>query len=320
MKANSTKIDLVIDALKKGSCNAVLLHGTDRDLVNHFFNLLLQSLGLFCRKIELDATSCEEAVSVFYNLNLFGRKECIRVQVGSRHVSDMIKNSLLYDLAHVPVFVGYGLSKDNDVRRFFEREKALFSVACYEDKDFENAIRKACRQYKIEKDAVLYLISNLDRNRFSLSNEIEKLDLLSQSVEEISLQNVHDISTCGSHYATDELFFSLEEKDARRYFSTLKAVTENKIADITLLRSLLHYYLKLVYVLHSNDSIEAAVAKLKPPIFFRYLDRFITIAHTISKERLKKMLDLIYVIEIQLKSLVTGRVLFENVYCQANVL
>jgi len=99
----------------------------------------------------------------------------------------------------------------------------------------------------------------------------------------------------------DELFIAFAEKNFPKYLEKLSIARQNGATDISVIRSLVRYYINLHLVLNSRQPLEKAISELKNPVFFKYLEAFSKIASTTSKSTVKKMLMVLYKSEKALK-------------------
>jgi DNA polymerase III subunit delta len=300
----------------QGKLKAVLICGPDTGLIDSCISTIASVLSASVHTIaydELLAIGPENALS---NLNIFGSSEVVKIHLTGGKMDQVLFDSLISSsFANFPVFIASEVSKSSPLRKQFESSLKVGIVDCYELDDKSPAINSYLQGYVLTKDAKQYLLEQLPKDRNSISMELAKLKCFCGDKKEIGLDEVmQSVGHC-SHASLDELFFALAERNGAKYFAILDDLLEAGTVPILLLRSVLRYYLNLDSVLSSSEEISAAVSKLSPPIFFKYVSAFCALISSSSHVLVKKALYVIYQAEVLLKQgEVAPQRVFEFIY------
>lgn len=286
----------------RGSFNSLLISSSDASLSEHCVLQLAKFLESSIRRInyqDLEDLGLDQA---FGNLSLFSKREIAKVTLPEAKLSaEFIKALENNQFACFPVFIIEDLSKGVSLRRQFELSPRLAALTCYEFEARGALISSLLKGYVLSADAKQYLTECLPAERFAMEMELEKLKCFCAHKTAIELEDIEHVVSGSSPHKVDSLFFALAFREAEKYFSASDALLDSGLAPILLLRSMLRYYLHLDTILSLPEPNKVEVAKLSPPIFFKYLSAFSEIIPTASKAIVKKALLVLYEAELMLK-------------------
>ena len=224
------------------------------------------------------------------------------------NISDKFLNTLNSILANnkdnkIYLFSGI-LEKKSKIRNFFEKEKTLDIVPCYQDNNLtlRNLIINSLEEYKGLSTSIIDLIVRYCGNdRAKINNEIDKikiyfdkkiitediLPLLLNLEENDDFNLIKDASLCGDKLNTNKFINStiIEPEKSVLYLSTFN-----------------QRILKIKEVINSKESIENAIAKIKPPIFWKDKPKFMLQAKKWNASKINKAFSKIYDVELKIKS------------------
>ena len=224
------------------------------------------------------------------------------------NISDKFLNTLNSILANnkdnkIYLFSGI-LEKKSKIRNFFEKEKTLDIVPCYQDNNLtlRNLIINSLEEYKGLSTSIIDLIvSYCGNDRAKINNEIDKikiyfdkkiitediLPLLLNLEENDDFNLIKDASLCGDKLNTNKFINStiIEPEKSVLYLSTFN-----------------QRILKIKEVINSKESIENAIAKIKPPIFWKDKPKFMLQAKKWNASKINKAFSKIYDVELKIKS------------------
>ena len=198
------------------------------------------------------------------------------------------------------------LDKKSKLRNFFEKSKLYGITACYSDNEItiKKIIQKNLKDFKIlSPQAINIIYNNCGLDRIKLSNEIDKIKTFFQN-KELQLDKLEEIL----NLRTNDDFNVLKDEA----FKGNKQKTNTLLSDTIFEEEKNIYYLNLInqkldklaqinqYKFNSN--YEAAISKVKPPIFWKDKPIIIEQARRWDTNKIRNILAKTHHIEIQIKS------------------
>ena len=171
------------------------------------------------------------------------------------------------------------------------------AVACYPDneRDLANLVKKSLssENISISEDALRALVANLGADRLSTRGEIEKFALYAGAGGRIELADVLLLSGDAAGLSNDDLLsdaaLGLIDQFDRNWQRAL-ADGENGVA---LIRAAIRYFQRLDLIVArvaTGQSPRQAVTAHKPPIFWRDVDKMVTLASYWSPRAVQQIL------------------------------
>lgn len=195
------------------------------------------------------------------------------------------------------------------LRILFEGADNAAALPCYlDDKaQLQGIIRKTLAEEKIavSADALEYLAGNLGSDRMMTRRELEKLALYAGAGATVDLEDAMASVGDSSALSLDEVAFSTATGD----FSALDRALERSFlegaAAVGVLRSVMRHFDRLYQTaaaIQAGSNEEAAMAGLRPPVFFKDKTRFRAQLRRWSEPRLTAALLLLLETEMLCKT------------------
>ena len=239
------------------------------------------------------------------NISLFGDKKVYFIEQANDKILetlDCIKSN--DDELRFFIF-SEQLDKKSKLRLFFEKSQINAIIPCYKDNDItiKKIIMDTLKGFENLTPQITNLITdNCNLNRIKLNNELEKITTFFQNkkLEIEKIEELLDIRTNDDfNQLKDQALLGNKEKTNILLSDTI--IEEEK--NLYYLNLINQRLLKIYEVLKSNNtSIETSINNLKPPIFWKDKANFSAQTKKWNKEKIKKILNEIYKLELKLKS------------------
>ena len=300
----SYKIEEDIELL---SNNISLFYGENLGLVDYFKNKIIFNYkkDKILRFNQHDILNNENRFfDELNNISLFSEKKIFLIQ----DVNDKllkIFDEVLLNTNENKIFLFSGiLEKKSKIRNFFEKEKLLNIIPCYQDSDLsmKKLINASLKNYSnLTPNVINVILENCGNDRIKLNNEINKIkcyftkkidyvDLkkLLNAKEDNDFNLIRDSSLNGNINRTNKLLSSLiiEREKMIFYISTINLRLE-KLKEISR---------------QKLNNIEDTISNLKPPIFWKDKPVYIEQAKIWNSGKLDDALNKTYTAELKIKS------------------
>lgn len=268
----------------------VLLYGPDQGLVKERAESLgrssIDDLSDPFNVIELNSASLKDDPARLTDeasaLSFGGGRRFIRV----RNAGDSLTKTLEAYLqgpspGALVVVEAQELGPRSSLRILFEGHVSAAAIACYPDEGA--ALLKIIEQMLrdlgvfIDNDALTLLGQTMGDDRALVRREIGKLSLY---VGEGNRATIEDVEACLVNSGTvslDQIAFSVADgKTADADNSYQKALKEG-VSEVAILRSLQRHFQRLDWVVSqvaSGNSAPSVIGGLRPPVFFKFKERF----------------------------------------------
>ena len=298
---------LVEQNISKIDKNITLFYGENLGLINDFKQSIqkLNRSGEIIRLYEEEIIKKNEILlREISNDSLFEKEKIIFIDQASDKILDLIIEieRIKYD-TKIYLFAGV-LERKSKLRSYFEKSKNCLVIPCYEDNEttLKKIILTTLRNFKgLTTQNVNLIYENCAFNRARLNNELNKIkvffhdkDLSSEKLEEIlnlktndNFDKLKDAALLGNKKETNKLL-------GDTIFETEK--------NIYYLNSINQRLIKLLEINNISENLEKAVNDLKPPIFWKDKQNFMSQAKIWNKKKLKKIINNTYDVEILIKS------------------
>lgn len=319
MKLQARQIDSFLKSPDK-TVRAILVYGPDQGLVRDRAKTLgltvVPDLNDPFNAAHLTGELIESDPSRFFDevnaQSLMGGTRLIRVtDVENKfavHLKDWLKSNPS-DGALV-VIEGGALGPRDALRKCCEEAVNAAALPCYipDERDMAHFIRDLVTAEKksIEQDAVLWLSQSLKGDRAFARMEIEKLCLyVGAQQPTITLKDAQ--ASCGEagENGVDDLIEAVFGRNPLKAMETFRRLTDEGTDIIVIERSLQNHVRRLHQVKldieENGDSLETAMKRLQPPVFFKQEDRFKSQVQKFSGAYLRKLLARLAAIEAETK-------------------
>lgn len=218
------------------------------------------------------------------------------------------------------IFKAAELPASSALRKFFEQASNLAILPCYHDD--KSALRQLInttlvkKKLSIEPKAIDYLVNNIGADRLIAVSELNKIVLLKEEGQRITLDDVVGLTIHNSDVTVDEFCYNLILGNFADFEKNLLQLIESKMNIITIIRALLRIYqqcLKVVTLHGQGMGYEESVKKLTPPIFFKQVDIFIQCCRKLDMEKILNRIAQLNELELRCKTTnIDHCLLFEN--------
>ena len=240
------------------------------------------------------------------NLSLFEKNKILLIEQADDKILDIIQN-IVENFKDQKIFIFSNLlDKRSKLRNFFEKCDMCGIVPCYPDNElsFKKIIAKRLANFKGLSNLNINLIlqsANLDRVK--LNNELDKIVLyfldrelnttrliqILNPQENDDFNNLKDAAILGNKTKTNELLSNtFFESEKNLYYLNSINQRLNKIYEVK--------------QLSIDTSLDDAINKIKPPIFWKDKSNFINQEKKWSIKKIEEVLKKTYDLEIKIKS------------------
>ena len=228
--------------------------------------------------VEDPARLNDEAAS----LSLIGGRRLVRIRGGDDAIGTILDR---FFKAPPPgeafILVEAGdLAPRSSLRRAFEAAKTAAAIACYLDgaKEILELAREVlgARQIRLLPEAAQYLAARLGGDRQVSRRELEKLALYVGDGGSAGAEAVMATIGDSAELSLDDAVFAAAEGDAVQLERALNRALAEGAQPVAILRAELRHFQRLHLVASrlAGGSSEEEALKLRPPVFFKLVDRF----------------------------------------------
>lgn len=220
----------------------------------------------------------------------------------------------LQDPSHILVLLGAGLPTSSKLVKFYEKTPGFYALGVYEHNYSEQkhflATLAQNKGMSMDSRTLEHLTTLLPPDPWVMETELEKLFLYGggPTKNPVTFQDIQDVIHTEITEAIDTFIHWVCVGDHGHTVEAYARLKRNGEEDITLLRLLTHHFLKLfkvVSAVKTGHSLETAIDKLTPKLFFKARDRFLSHVKRWTPENLVKALEVLKELEVSAKTLHT---------------
>lgn len=204
--------------------------------------------------------------------------------------------------------IGDDFKPTSAIRKFFEVAKDALCVACYKEdvRQIEGFIREYLQEskYQVDQNVVAEIARILPTNKFLIQNELDKLLLYTLDAKAIHMQDIVDCFADAKELELDDLCVAFALKNAVVLKREIERAERSDISTILILRVLQKYLTRLYELMKLKEqgmSIDTAVGKLMPPVFFKAKDNLVKVARSVTKQSVVELLYTMLKLELSVK-------------------
>jgi DNA polymerase III subunit delta len=285
---------------------AVLLYGPDAGLVRERADGLVRDVagdvGDPFRVAELSPDEVAKEPGRLFDevaaIAMTGGRRAIRLRGPGEGLSDLLSRFLDDPPGDGLVVLEAGdLPPRSRLRKLFEAADRAAALPCYRDegRDLEALVQEMARGagYRVTREASAYLTVNLGGDRQLTRREMEKLLLYMGPRDDarssgqsaaaaigtraITLADVQACVGDSAERTLDDLVFALGDRDLPEIERTLTRVFQEGASWVSPLRAAARHFERLHRVagaLSDGATSESAMARLRPPVFWKFRQRF----------------------------------------------
>ena len=305
MKLSGRKIQQFLES-PAPDVRAVLLYGPDAGLVRERADGLVRGvagdLGDPFRVAELSPDEVAKEPGRLFDeaaaIAMTGGRRALRLRGPGDGISPLLSEFLEDPPGDSLVVLEAGdLPPRSRLRKLFESAERGAALPCYRDegRDLETLIEDMARGagYRMSREAKAQLTANLGGDRLLTRREMEKLMLYMGPVagtaeagaqrenvsqnREISLTDVQACVGDSAERTLDDLVFALGDRNLSEIERTLGRVFQEGASWVSPLRAAARHFERLHRVAamaRDGNAVESAMARLRPPVFWRFRGRF----------------------------------------------
>ena len=294
--------------VKKNEKKLFLFYGENQGLKKDFKTIIKDTYS----KSDFSSISQEDLIKnkkLFYeeflNISLFNSQKIFCIDNVNDKILEIIQDlENKIDNQKIYLFAGK-LEKKSKLRSYFEKSKELIIIPCYNDNEItiKSKIKERLKDYQgVDNQSLNAILNSTGLDRIRVNNELDKIDnffidkniqikklllLLNQS-ENDNFDDLKNAAISGNNDRTNKLLSeTIIENDKIIFYLSSINLRLNKLSHIFSI---------------NNTNYEQAVENIKPPIFWKDKPEFLSQAKKWNSEKLRKILNKTFNLEIKLKS------------------
>jgi DNA polymerase-3 subunit delta len=296
---------------------AILIYGPDNGLTKERSKLIANKI------IGLDASSFDSSYFSFdkikedvslvanalFSRSLTKKKQLVKItDAGTSLPKNLLNLIESYRGNNILLIEAGDLTPTSSLRKFFDTNKNLASLACYHDEKFtvKKIIQAKLKSHNINIEAqALQLTENaLAGDRMLILAEIDKLITYMGDEKQVDLKDILAIIDDENTYNIDNLCNAICDRDIKNISPVILSLTNSGTNMIGILRMVSRYFSRLYQVklrINYGETIEKSMSELAPPVFFKQIDNFKKHVTSWSLEQLSDMIATLLDMEIKSK-------------------
>lgn len=244
------------------------------------------------------------------SISMLGGRRVIRVRDATDKITSAVKDTLksLKKGDNLVLIEANELGPRSSLRLLFEDAGNAAALPCYVDdeRDLTRLLGEMLKEqgYLIPSEALVYMASNVAGDRGVVRAEAEKLMTYMGKNKNIALEDVEACIGGGGVLPLDDLARNTASGNFAEADRVLRFLLSEGEAPVRILRVLQEYFLRLHVTkarLGNGEDLELALKKLRPPIFFKHKDAFVSQAHGWSPNAMEQALSLLVSAEAKCK-------------------
>ena len=251
----------------------------------------------------------ESFLEDMYSGSLFENEKFVVINHASEKILKIIQIIIEKNPKDISILINAGqLDKKSKLRSNFEKEKELIAVGFYPDTN--ETLTKLAQNFVIQKKILLsqmninFVVNKCNGNREFLKNELEKIELLSKSKKNITLDNLIKLINLNEDFSISELVDYCLAKDQKKTFHIINENNFNTDDSIIITRTFLNKLKKILILSENfnfNKNIEKTINEAKPPIFWKDKEIVKKQVKNWSTKNIQNLIIQINQIELQIK-------------------
>lgn len=300
MKVSPKEIDKYLQ--NPLQCTSALVYGSDEGLVRSRIKTILSALikdpNDNFSLIQIEEHQIKETPSIIIDslssLSLLGDTPVIYYRDASDKYVSLITEALKKSSCTNFLLVGAGeLSTKSSLRRYYDTQKNVASIACYQDdiRSLVSYIGDFLKKNNISYDqqTLIYLSNFFGKNRAITDNELQKLITYLGDDKKITIKLIEEITQKNDEKTIDDLCIALCDVNLSLTNILCERLIQEGNEPIAIIRSLSRYFSRILTThahMQNGLSLDNALNKLQPPVFWKYIDSFKRHTHELNNEKL----------------------------------
>ncbi len=281
--------------------------GLKKEEILKIYSKSKKKLFKFDEKQILENT--ESFFNEVYSGSLFDNEKFIVINYASEKILNIIQSLIEKKLEDILIIINTGqLDKKSKLRSTFEKKEELVAVGFYPDTN--ETLIKLAQNFINQKKIMLsqaninFIVNKCNGNREFLINELEKIEQLSITKKNISLDDLIKLINLNEDFSITELVDNCLAKNQKKTFHIINENNFNNDDSMVITKTFLNK-LKRILILsenyYLNKNIEKTINEARPPIFWKDKEIVKKQIKYWSKENLQNLIIQINQIELQIK-------------------
>ena len=300
------------EKIKSLKNNLILLYGANEghknQVINELFKIFFKGEVLRFEENEI-LTNHERVISNLMNKSLFEEEKLIIISRASDKIFRLISEIIEREIDKIKIIINSDiLDKKSKLRNLFEKDKNLICIPFYEDNDknlgsiAQNFFIK--KKIKVSQEIINLLIARSRGDRGNLTNELNKLEILSITKKNIEIEDVIKLTNLSENYSVFELAENYLAKNKQK---VSKILNENNFANdecVLILRTILNRSKRLLKLKENHNqtrNIDLTISSFRPPIFWKEKEIVKKQIQSWTNDEVKNMIYKINDLEILVK-------------------
>ena len=300
------------EKIKSLKNNLILLYGANEghknQVINELFKIFFKGEVLRFEENEI-LTNHERVISNLMNKSLFEEEKLIIISRASDKIFRLISEIIEREIDKIKIIINSDiLDKKSKLRNLFEKDKNLICIPFYEDNDKNlGSIAKNFfikKKIKVSQEIINLLIARSRGDRGNLTNELNKLEILSITKKNIEIEDVIKLTNLSENYSVFELAENYLAKNKQK---VSKILNENNFANdecVLILRTILNRSKRLLKLKENHNqtrNIDLTISSFRPPIFWKEKEIVKKQIQSWTNDEVKNMIYKINDLEILVK-------------------
>lgn len=289
--------------------NIALFYGENLGLKNNFKDKIKKKFS----KSEIlnfsqdDIMNNEELLfKEILNISLFNEQKVFFVNQANDKILELIKKIELKINSQKLFLFSEVLDKKSKLRNYFEKSKDLGILPCYADNEItlKRIISEKLKEFSgVSNQALNTILDNCGLDRFKIENELSKIVSYfeNKQINEIELEKILYSRTNDSFDDLKNQALIGNKDKTNKLIGDTVLETEKNILYLNLVNQRLIKLLEVSKNKKKGD-LEEAISKIRPPVFWKDKPIFYLQAKKWDQDKVKKMLDKTYNLELKMKS------------------
>lgn len=277
MKLDSTRTESFI---KAPTLSLALLYGPDSGLVAERGLSLARSIpGALhdpFRFVELISPAADVLLAEVFAASLTGERRVVRVREATESIVKALETIEKTPPEALLIIEAGELTPKSKLRALAEKSPLIACMACYaiDQARLPQVIisRLRAQGLTIEPDAATWAARNLTGEEGLLAQALEVLALYAGETRHLSLEDVSSVLADGGETSASDAIDATLTGDLAAADKALSLAYEEGASPVGLIRVLLSELLRLrlaLGVVKDGASVQEAITKLRPPVFFK---------------------------------------------------
>ena len=241
-----------------------------------------------------------------YNVSLFGEKKIYIINHANDKILDIVHELEEKSKEHKFYFFSEILEKKSKLRDFFEKSKNNGVIPCYNDNELtiKNIIQNELKGFKgLSSENLGLIITNCGLDRIKLKNELVKILTFfkEKQINKKELESLLNIEENNDFNLLKDEALNGNKIKTNKLLGNTSFEPEKNIFYINIINQRLGK-LNQLFMSNVDTNLESAINMMKPPIFWKDKPAIISQAKKWNSEKIKKILEKTYKLEIEIKS------------------